>query len=107
MRELQPSDLPLSPPKGKSSFQKLTSHWGLSLIPSRLLSGSSVIFPAIAPLPPMGKHPAVVLALMSTWLNRKPKSSFLKIRKDRPEMENIVNQEVNAGESEHCYYYYY
>ena len=54
----------------------------------------------------MGKQPDVVLALMSAWLNRKPKSSFLKIRKDRPEMENIVNQEVNAAESEHYYHYY-
>jgi len=66
VRELQPSDLPLSPPKGKSSFEKLTPHWGPSLTPPRLLSGSSVLFLTRAPLPPIGKQPAVGLALMST-----------------------------------------
>ena len=49
VRELQPSDLPLSPPKGKSSFEKLTPHWGPSLTPPRLLSGSSVLFLARPP----------------------------------------------------------
>lgn len=91
-REPQPSDPPLWPPKGKSSFEKLSPCWGPSLTPFRgalgLGSGSSVLFLAGAPPPPRnGKGSCCCLGFNECPIKEKAPILFSFSEDKRPEIE--------------------